>query len=163
MDNLWTMIGGSETIAAVGERVVNSLRQDEPFCLWLDGDLGAGKTTLVGCILHTLGLSADVPVTSPTFNYLQEYQIAHRRYAHLDMYRCAEAGARRLSSEDLGLVDAPDLVGVFVEWPLGLVVGDPIFHPTHHLAIRFVDDGERRLYEFSAHGPSLKSNGPGSD
>ena len=57
------------------------------FKLWLfDGNLGAGKTTLI----QQLGILLDIQatITSPTFSLVQEYQdtTAHI-YSHFDCYR----------------------------------------------------------------------------
>ena len=54
--------------------------------LLMDGDLGAGKTTLTQAIAGGLGVGADYPVTSPSFSLLHEYQGRWPLY-HLDCYR----------------------------------------------------------------------------
>jgi tRNA threonylcarbamoyladenosine biosynthesis protein TsaE len=54
--------------------------------LLLDGDLGAGKTTLTQAIAGGLGVGADYPVTSPSFALLHEYQGRLPLY-HMDCYR----------------------------------------------------------------------------
>lgn len=59
--------------------------------LFLDGDLGSGKTTLVQNLLRELG--ALKTVTSPTFPILNVESFSHRktkalwRILHLDLYR----------------------------------------------------------------------------
>ncbi|HBT96879.1 MAG TPA: tRNA (adenosine(37)-N6)-threonylcarbamoyltransferase complex ATPase subunit type 1 TsaE [Desulfobulbaceae bacterium] len=52
----------------------------------LDGDLGAGKTTLTQSIAKGLGVAAEPPVTSPSFAIFQEYQGRIPLY-HFDLYR----------------------------------------------------------------------------
>jgi len=52
----------------------------------LDGDLGAGKTTLTQAIAKGLDVPADPPVTSPSFTIFQEYQGRIPLY-HFDLYR----------------------------------------------------------------------------
>ncbi|HSW75604.1 MAG TPA: tRNA (adenosine(37)-N6)-threonylcarbamoyltransferase complex ATPase subunit type 1 TsaE [Candidatus Saccharimonadales bacterium] len=50
------------------------------------GSLGAGKTTFVGALLKSWGV--DTPVASPTFAYLNIYELADGRTAyHFDLYR----------------------------------------------------------------------------
>lgn len=81
----------------------------------IEGELGAGKTTLVRGAARALGVT--VPVTSPTFTIGQRYPAANGvTVAHLDLYRIAD-----LDAEDPELLDdylAPDTVA-FVEWPGG--------------------------------------------
>jgi tRNA threonylcarbamoyladenosine biosynthesis protein TsaE len=52
----------------------------------LDGDLGAGKTTLTQAIAKGLDVPADPPVTSPSFTIFQEYRGRIPLY-HFDLYR----------------------------------------------------------------------------
>ena len=57
--------------------------------VFLEGDLGAGKTTFVQGVLESLGYTE--PVRSPTFSIMNVYPIANRfdieRVIHLDFYR----------------------------------------------------------------------------
>lgn len=52
----------------------------------LDGDLGAGKTTLTQAIAQGLDVASEPPITSPSFAILQEYQGRTPLY-HFDLYR----------------------------------------------------------------------------
>ncbi len=114
----------------IARQIAESLLTHDPFCLWLKGPLGAGKTTVTGYVLRHLGLGARTPVTSPTYTYMNEYPVDKSWYAHLDLYRANAS----LSSEDLGLVDARKFRGLFIEWP-EKVAGDPNLRPTHVLEI----------------------------
>lgn len=89
------------------------LERQGPFCFWLRGPMGAGKTTLCSHLLHDLGLPSFIPVTSPTYAYMNEYKIGDRTFAHLDLYRLPEAS----DPEELGLSTDHDFSGIFVEWP----------------------------------------------
>jgi tRNA threonylcarbamoyladenosine biosynthesis protein TsaE len=51
----------------------------------LQGELGAGKTTLVQAICR--GYGVHEPVTSPTFALLHEYQASRSAVLHLDLFR----------------------------------------------------------------------------
>ncbi|KRL13489.1 tRNA (adenosine(37)-N6)-threonylcarbamoyltransferase complex ATPase subunit type 1 TsaE [Schleiferilactobacillus perolens] len=76
----------------------------------LDGDLGAGKTTLTKGIARGLGISR--PVKSPTFTLIREYPEGRIPLYHMDIYRLENGGA-----EDLGLEEYFEGDGVsVVEW-----------------------------------------------
>lgn len=86
---------------------------EKPFCLWLRGELGAGKTTLAGKLLHGLGVPANIPVLSPTFTYMTEYKTASGLIAHLDLYRMVEGDVDSVAT----LLADRTFVGLVVEWP----------------------------------------------
>ena len=78
----------------------------------LNGDLGAGKTTLAQAIARGLEVPDKCYVTSPSFALLHEYQGRLSMY-HMDFYRLQDAG----EVEDLGLEEYFYLGGLAViEW-----------------------------------------------
>jgi tRNA threonylcarbamoyladenosine biosynthesis protein TsaE len=96
----------AETEAA-GEHLGRGLRQGD--LLLLEGDLGAGKTTLVRGMARGMALSAHV--ASPTFQLVRVYP-GRVQLAHVDLYRI-EAGAELVG---LGLEELLDQGAVVVEW-----------------------------------------------
>ncbi|WP_332985611.1 tRNA (adenosine(37)-N6)-threonylcarbamoyltransferase complex ATPase subunit type 1 TsaE [Microcoleus sp. A003_D6] len=80
----------------------------------LQGDLGAGKTTLVQGIAEGLGISDSIE--SPTFTLINEYFTGRIPLYHLDLYRLEpeEAEALHLESYWDGL--ERDLGLVAIEW-----------------------------------------------
>lgn len=75
--------------------------------VYLEGPLGAGKTTLVRGMAESLGVSE--PVRSPTFNLLQTFETSPP-ILHADLYRVK-------SYEGIGLEDYLDTHLCLIEWP----------------------------------------------
>jgi tRNA threonylcarbamoyladenosine biosynthesis protein TsaE len=58
------------------------------FIVSLNGNLGAGKTTLVRNILQSMGITDNVK--SPTFTLVEPYKINELNVFHFDLYRFTE-------------------------------------------------------------------------
>ena len=95
---------------ALGARLAHVLT---PGCiLYLRGDLGAGKTTLVRGLLHGLGYPGIVK--SPTYTLVEPYAIGKWRLFHWDLYRLADPE----ELEYLGLREQLDgETALLIEWP----------------------------------------------
>lgn len=78
----------------------------------LEGELGAGKTTLAQAICRGVGIAQDV--TSPTFALVNQYKGERGSVYHLDLYRLSgPAELTNLAWDDI--VNSGSIV--IVEWP----------------------------------------------
>jgi tRNA threonylcarbamoyladenosine biosynthesis protein TsaE len=87
-------------------------RLETPCVVTLEGDLGAGKTTLVQAIARGYGVRDAV--TSPTFALVHEYRAPRSPVFHLDLYRLE--GPHQLANIGWDDVFSSRAV-VLVEWP----------------------------------------------
>jgi tRNA threonylcarbamoyladenosine biosynthesis protein TsaE len=115
MDQYSTTHSAEET-RAFGKKLAGEIVPGTTLCL--QGDLGAGKTTLVQGLLESLG--AERPYVSPTFVIMKQYDLPApsatgiRRIYHADAYRVEEKDFREIGfaewcADDEGLV--------ILEWP----------------------------------------------
>ncbi|WP_106494758.1 tRNA (adenosine(37)-N6)-threonylcarbamoyltransferase complex ATPase subunit type 1 TsaE [Lentibacillus sp. Marseille-P4043] len=107
----------------------------------LEGDLGAGKTTLTKGIARGLGVTRTV--NSPTFTIIKEY-VGELPLYHMDVYRLED------SDEDIGFSEYFNGEGIsIVEW--AQFIED--FLPPEHLNINITYlDEHSRLLAFTPKG-----------
>ena len=123
------------TLALGAEMAGWGLRSELVF---LHGDLGAGKTTLVRGYLRALGHQGAVK--SPTYTLLESYDLAGVRILHFDFYRIFDP-------RELGYIGIDDLMAEpavkLVEWPA--MAGDKL--PSADVEVRLQWAGTGRHVE----------------
>jgi tRNA threonylcarbamoyladenosine biosynthesis protein TsaE len=108
----------------------------------LEGDLGAGKTTLVRGWLRALGDRG--PVKSPTYTLVELHAVSGLNLYHFDFYRFNQAEEYL----DAGLDEYFDGAGIcLVEWPDRAAP----YLPPSDLSVRLAISGEGRHASVSAH------------
>jgi tRNA threonylcarbamoyladenosine biosynthesis protein TsaE len=89
--------------------------------VFLQGELGTGKTTLARALLRELGVVGTV--RSPTYTLIEHYPLSDLQVLHLDLYRLRDAS----ELEHLGLRDELHAgVLVLIEWPERAPQGLPV-------------------------------------
>lgn len=107
-----------EQVTLVAKRVLAEIKKQNAVAslIALQGDLGAGKTTLVQSIAALLGITETV--NSPTFVIAKFYDTTHndfKRLVHIDAYRIESASELDVLGWQALLNDPDNLI--IVEWP----------------------------------------------
>jgi len=102
-----------ELLAKTEEDLISAIAKlasilKEPSWLWLQGEMGSGKTTFVRHLLHYWKVKE--PINSPTYTLLHEYSLGQSTVYHIDAYRLGSLGEPPWDSEPLLRSF------VFVEW-----------------------------------------------
>ncbi|MFM1886450.1 MAG: hypothetical protein RL026_1607 [Pseudomonadota bacterium] len=98
---------------AFGAAAADALPGDDaPFVVYLEGDLGAGKTCLARALLQRLGVTGRIH--SPSYGLMAQYEAAGWQVLHLDLYRLEDPAELAL----LGIRDLHAGRSLWlVEWP----------------------------------------------
>ena len=106
------IIESEQQMIELGESLAGSILERPVICVYLRGDLGAGKTTLCRGILRGLGYQGKV--RSPTYTLMESYQLPDTYVCHFDLYRMIHA-------EELEFIGGRDYFVqgsiCLVEWP----------------------------------------------
>ena len=112
-----------------------------PAVIYLEGDLGAGKTTFARAYIHALGFQGYVK--SPSYGLLETYSAGGQTILHLDLYRIEDPE----ELEYLAIRDLYDRQSVLlVEWP-----ARGVQHlPAPDLMLEFGEKDEKRFIRCTA-------------
>lgn len=119
------------------------------FVIYLQGNLGAGKTTLCRGVLQGLGHTGNVK--SPTYTLVEPYTLPTGNVYHFDLYRLRDPA----ELEYLGVEDYfDDGLLCLVEWPSQ--GGEAIPPADLQLFLRMEGEGRRLVLEgISARGKKV--------
>jgi tRNA threonylcarbamoyladenosine biosynthesis protein TsaE len=129
-----------EDLAAISKETISLAAELK---IWLiEGDMGAGKTTLVKAIGKEMGIQNTI--SSPTFSIVNEYTTANNETVyHFDFYRLkTEAEAYDLGANEY--FDSGNLC--IVEWPEKI----PSLIPEHFFKINLeINDSQSRTIHYA--------------
>lgn len=118
-----------------------ALQLPEKALIFLNGPLGAGKTTLVRGLLLASGHQGSTK--SPTYTLVEPYQLADKKFYHFDLYRLGDPE----ELEYIGIRDYLDETAIcLVEWP-EKGIG---FMPEADLILNLAYEGEARSITLEA-------------
>ena len=100
----------------LGQEIAKEIlkRKDKSaFVVFLDGDLGTGKTTLVKEMIFALGIKEKVK--SPTFTIIEPYELNNKNIYHIDLYRINDPSELEIIGLREYLNESEAII--FIEWP----------------------------------------------
>lgn len=101
----------------------------------LEGELGAGKTSLVQGIAEELGI---LNITSPTFVLMNKYQLKGKKsFCHFDFYRIENNEEAMFAKEFI--LDENNII--CIEWPIKEVLPKEVVS----IEIETIDEDKRKI------------------
>ena len=104
----------------------------------IDGDMGAGKTTLISSLCKSLGVKETI--SSPTFSLVNTYHIGNEKIYHFDFYRLKNEN----EAIDFGLEEYLESGNIcFMEWAEKISSHLPLEYD--HYILNIVDEKYRKI------------------
>ena len=98
----------------ISKKIINKINKQD--CIFIFGEIGAGKTTLTRAIINNLqteNRENETQVLSPTFNIVYEYESSNYKIMHYDLYRLKT----EKEVKQLNIFDQDSSSVKIIEWP----------------------------------------------
>lgn len=132
------MIYSAKTLSKtkkLAEEFAQNIKNYLKAVIFLQGDLGSGKTTFVRFVLHHLGIKDFRG--SPSFSIVNEYLLNDKKIIHMDLYRIET----KESLVSMGICEYFEKNAIFfVEWPNLLEIKPDI-------VVKFISTNTQRSIE----------------
>ena len=132
---------GAQLAAAIG-------KIDSPLLILLNGDLGAGKTTISRGILQGLGHQGSVK--SPTYTLVEPYELDIGMVYHFDLYRLIDPDELEhigfsdyLSEAKLCIIEWPENGGSYIPQP-DVFIDISVYQSGRHVTLNSATESGNR-------------------
>ena len=126
---------------------------DENYVIFLEGDLGAGKTTFVKGFMK--GMNFEEVVNSPTFSLIERIELQKHYVFHIDLYRINNKSELfELDLHEESSLDKPSIH--LIEWPQK--GEDIILSPDLRIKFKTLENPNHREIFFEDLSNKLKNN-----
>ena len=126
---------------------------DENYVIFLEGDLGAGKTTFVKGFMK--GMNFEEVVNSPTFSLIERIELQKHYIFHVDLYRINNKSELfELDLHEESYLDKPSIH--LIEWPQK--GEDIILSPDLRIKFKTLENPNHREIFFEDLSNKLKNN-----
>jgi ATPase, YjeE family len=144
----------NEMMATAGDLGKVMLDQvDENYVIFLEGDLGAGKTTFVKGFMK--GMNFEEVVNSPTFSLIERIELQKHYIFHVDLYRINNKSELfELDLHEESYLDKPSIH--LIEWPQK--GEDIILSPDLRIKFKTLENPNHREIFFEDLSNKLKNN-----
>ena len=144
----------NEMMATAGDLGKVMLDQvDENYVIFLEGDLGAGKTTFVKGFMK--GMNFEEVINSPTFSLIERIELQKHYIFHVDLYRINNKSELfELDLHEESYLDKPSIH--LIEWPQK--GEDIILSPDLRIQFKTLENPNHREIFFEDLSNKLKNN-----
>ena len=127
---------GIEDLNKIAKKIISILGAQR--ILLFEGEIGAGKTTLIQALCTEIGVVE--PVTSPTFAIVNEYLSGSQSIFHIDLYRLETLD----EALEIGIEEYLDSGQYcFIEWPDRITA--LLDEKLPRIRIDIMDDSSRKI------------------